>query len=339
MGTVAVQHKSARFIDLVKNCRLSIKCDGFRRKLQLSPPGEPPMTISARGWRHGLLQFFLLAGLTMLAWNTGAKDQAPVFSSHVSDTAEVMGWEAAVVASKLRAFEAATGHQLFVLTVQTTGSRSIDEYAVDVFQKWKVGQKNVDDGVLFVIAVADRKMRIEVGYGLEGILTDAICSRIVHDIVAPQLAKGEYGAGIQSGVDALLLALGAPAPVASDAAPDTSDAAGKHTIKPGVKVFFILLFLTFVVGSVWFGGIGLIMMFIPVLAVPGMLGPEWPSGLISTAILAAWLWARWALIVRNVRKYHSSPQEPPLFSAGSGCCSLNRGRPARCAKGKNPYST
>jgi uncharacterized protein len=272
------------------------------------------MTISARGWRHGLLQFFLLAVLTMLAWNTGAKEQGPVFLSHVSDSAAVMGWEAPVVDSKLRAFEAATGRQVFVLTVQTTGSRSIDEYAVDVFQKWKAGQKNVDDGVLFVIAVADRKMRIEVGYGLEGILTDAICSRIVHDIVAPQLRKGEYGGGIHSGVDALLLALAAPGPVASDAAPDPAPAPGKHTVGPAVRAFFALLSLTILAGSVWFGGIGLLLIFVPAMALPGMLAPEWPSGMIPTAILAAWLWARWALIVRNVRKYHSSPSgTTPLF--------------------------
>jgi uncharacterized protein len=91
---------------------------------------------------------------------TGMAGEAeiPTFTSHVTDPAGVLGAGGAGLERKLRAFEAATGNQVAVLIVATTGTRSIEEYAVEVFERWKLGRAGIDDGVLFVISMADRPL-------------------------------------------------------------------------------------------------------------------------------------------------------------------------------------
>jgi uncharacterized protein len=249
-----------------------------------------------------VLQLVLLALLATFARHGIAKDTDPIFSSHVTDSAGVMGAQAAVLDNKLKAYEAATGHQVFVLTVSTTGSRSIDEYAVEVFQKWKVGRKKVDDGVLFVVAVADRKMRIEVGYGLEVWLTDAQCSRIIHDVVAPHFADGEYGAGIEAGVERVLRTLALPFPPTAPAPSLTQE-----ELDRGKYIFSALLLpivLIAVIASTLSATVGLLLTALSGLLIPAYLYPGWPGQLLYAAMITVWLCARWAIIAKDVRKYH-----------------------------------
>ena len=94
-----------------------------------------------------------------------------------------------------------------VLTVPTIGSESIEEYATRVFDAWKLGQKGKDNGVLVVVAPKDRKMRIEVGYGLEGTLTDATASRIIRNEMTPQFKADNFDGGVESGVNAIVALL------------------------------------------------------------------------------------------------------------------------------------
>lgn len=270
------------------------------------------MKIIAGAMQAGLLQAFLLVLLSTVTWAGPLAAPYPAFDSHVTDAAAVMGAHAAAIDRKLKAFEAVTGHQVFVLTVASTGSRSIDEYAVDVFQKWKVGRKPSDDGVLFVIAVADRKIRIEVGYGLEGVLTDAQCSRIIREIAMPSLAQGRYAEGVAAAVDAVLATLGVQAPAVSAAASAAATEAPAqrrehHGGRIVLRVIFSVLFLAIVIGSVWFGGLLLPVLLVPVLVIPASLWPQMPSTLMSTAIFAAWFYARYRLIADNVRRYHLPP--------------------------------
>lgn len=97
-----------------------------------------------------------------------------------------------------------TSNQIAVLIVPSVEGGDLDGYANEVFQKWKLGQSGKDNGVLFLVSVNDRQMRIEVGYGLEGILTDAMSSRINRNEVAPRFRQGDYDGGIKAGVIAIM---------------------------------------------------------------------------------------------------------------------------------------
>src|SRR5262249_34633264 len=138
----------------------------------------------------------------------GAEDAGvPVLQGRVNDYAGVLGANAASIETKLAANERATGNQIVVLTVADLGGSDIEGYANKVFHTWKLGRQGVDDGVLIVLAVKDRRARIEVGYGLEGSLTDLASSRILRDSMHPHFATGNYAGGVEAGVDAVIAAL------------------------------------------------------------------------------------------------------------------------------------
>lgn len=250
----------------------------------------------------------ILVALLAAACSVQASEQDPAFSSHATDMAQVLGVGAVNLDSKLAAFETSTGYQVFVLTVRTTGNRSIEEYAVDMFQKWKVGQARIDNGVLFVIAVDDRQMRIEVGYGLEGTLTDAICSRIVHDVVAPHFAKGQYEAGVDAGVDAILLAL-SPSPAGQSSASALPNEPAQRVSTPGQGqnaglAFVGVMLAGIAIGTLWFGLAGLFPFVIFGSALANLAFPKMPGRLLVLALTSAWLCGRWLLIAKNVREHH-----------------------------------
>ena len=106
---------------------------------------------------------------------------------------------------KLRGFEDAKGSQVVVVIIPTTEPEEIEQYSIRLAEEWKVGRKNVDDGVILVIAKDDRKLRIEVGYGLEGAIPDAYAKRIIENIILPDFRQGQFYAGIDTGVDAIMV--------------------------------------------------------------------------------------------------------------------------------------
>lgn len=129
----------------------------------------------------------------------------PALTARVTDlTATLSGDQRQHLEQQLAALEAKSGAQLAVLLVPTTGDDSIEEYAVRTFEKWKLGQKKVDDGVLLLVAKNDRTLRIEVGYGLEGAITDVQAGRIISERITPQFRQGNFYGGIQAGVDSLV---------------------------------------------------------------------------------------------------------------------------------------
>ena len=101
----------------------------------------------------------------------------------------------------LAALEQRKGAQIAVLIVQTTAPETIEQYATRVFDTWKLGRKGIDDGALVLVAKADRHVRIEVGYGLEGAIPDAAAKRIAHDYMSPRFAEGDFAGGIGAGVE------------------------------------------------------------------------------------------------------------------------------------------
>jgi uncharacterized protein len=128
----------------------------------------------------------------------------PVLSARVTDLTNTLGdAERQALEERLRLLEADTGSQLAVLLVDSTEPESIEQYALRVAEKWRLGRADVDDGVLVLVAVGDREMRIEVGYGLEGAIPDARANRIIDEIMTPRFAGGEFAGGLEAGVDAL----------------------------------------------------------------------------------------------------------------------------------------
>ena len=128
--------------------------------------------------------------------------------ARVTDQANLLSAaERQALDAKLAAFEQARGSQVVVITVPSLGFETIEEFAGRVTDQWKLGRKGVDDGVLFVVASQDRKLRIHTGRGVQGTLTDALSKRIVSDIVSPRFRKGDYAGGIDAGVDAIFKAI------------------------------------------------------------------------------------------------------------------------------------
>src|SRR5262245_42523186 len=93
--------------------------------------------------------------------------------------------------SRLPSYERSTGHQLIVYIGQTAGDAPIEDWAVRAFEKWKVGRKGIDDGLILFIMAADRKLRFEVGYGLEPVVPDAIAKRVINDVIVPRIQSGD----------------------------------------------------------------------------------------------------------------------------------------------------
>jgi uncharacterized protein len=181
--------------------------------------------------RKGFLWIPAFAGMTILflAFATGAADFVPVpkLTARVIDqTATLKAPEREALEAKLAAFEQARGSQVAVLLVPAIGHETIEEFAGRVTDEWKLGRAGVDDGVLFVVAKEERKLRIHTGRGTQGTLTDALSKRIVSDIVAPRFRAGDFAGGIDAGVDAIMKAIEGedlPLPPArgSQRAPDT----------------------------------------------------------------------------------------------------------------------
>ena len=145
-----------------------------------------------------LVLFFLTAPLASAL-------EVPPLRGRVNDYAGVMSQEQArTMESQLAQFEQDTGHQVAVLTIPTLDGEDIEGFGIRVAESWKVGKKGFDNGVILVVAVKDRRLRLEVGYGLEGVLPDATAKTIISDYIVPRFRAQDYAGGIISGIDAVL---------------------------------------------------------------------------------------------------------------------------------------
>lgn len=149
------------------------------------------------------------ASLCLIAAAAWSALAVPPLKSRVTDlTGTLSPQVVSRIEQQLAAFEKEKGAQVAVLMVPSVQPESIEEYAVRVFEQWKLGRKGVDDGVLLVIAKNDRKLRIEVGYGLEGVLNDATSKRIISDDIVPHFKRGDFAAGVEAGVSRILRVAG-----------------------------------------------------------------------------------------------------------------------------------
>jgi len=151
--------------------------------------------------------------------------------------------------ARLQTFEEREGHQVLVYIDKTTGGYPIEDYAVKAFAAWKVGRKGLDDGLVLFIMSADRKIRIEVGYGLEDKVTDAQSSQVIDNILVPRLKTGEQDAAVPEAVNTLLAYITGVRSDEADAAPKAAAGTGVRSsgrIPPiaviiGGGLFLILL--------------------------------------------------------------------------------------------------
>ncbi|TCT02493.1 uncharacterized protein EDC64_113144 [Aquabacter spiritensis] len=148
-----------------------------------------------------LLAFFLMA----LPLPARAELTFPPLSGRVVDSAHVLDWQTLVeLDRKLAAQEAKASDQFVVATIPSLQGTSIEDFANRLFRHWKLGQAQENNGVLLLVAPAERKVRIEVGYGLEGILTDAVSGTIIRTAIVPAFRDGDMAGGIVKGADAIL---------------------------------------------------------------------------------------------------------------------------------------
>lgn len=170
----------------------------------------------------------------------------PTPAHFVTDSAGALSSQAqSTIEDHLKAYEKATGHQIVVWIAQTTGDVPLETWTTQVADTWKVGRKGHDDGAVLFMFMKDRKARIEVGYGLESTLTDAEASRIIRDVIVPQMRAGNVDGAISAGVNAMIAAASPgytgsplPGPVEEPANP---------VVTAIVVIAFILFFLFVIV--------------------------------------------------------------------------------------------
>lgn len=159
----------------------------------------------------------------------------PVFSEPVVDLARMISPSTvSLLNNNLKQVYQSGGPQVAVLTVPTLEGQTVEEYAVKVFESWKMGKQGKDDGVLLLISKKERKIRIEVGYGLEGQIPDAYAKRIIEDVMLPQFRSGNVAAGVAAGIQQIIqLSKGDSSQLLAIPSRDQSDSQG---------AFLVLLF-------------------------------------------------------------------------------------------------
>lgn len=170
----------------------------------------------------------LIRGIVLFLSLNAATDQKLTLpekpTQHVNDYAQVLTPDhVAKLEARIKSYEQSPSGpvpQVAVAVFQSLDGEDLEDFSIRLAEKWKIGRRGRDDGVIVVVFIGDRKMRIEVGYGLEGKLTDAICSRIIREDIGPYFKRSEYAAGLAAGIDRIFQVLQiAPAPGSGVEAP------------------------------------------------------------------------------------------------------------------------
>ena len=182
--------------------------------------------------------------------------EVPPLQGRINDRAELLSPSTeSALSDRLVNYEKTTGHQLALLTIPSLDGDPLEDFSIRVVEAWKLGKKGKDDGVLVLVVSKDRKMRIEVGYGLEGELTDATAGRIVSDVMAPRFRNGDYEGGIAAALDAIMLRTGGQASASSPADPLAS-------AKPSKPLGLLGRIVSGLVKFVFFGIFGFMFLFV-----------------------------------------------------------------------------
>lgn len=206
------------------------------------------------GLCSALLFLMTLWVTTLRVSSVYADDDLPDYSGWVNDFAGVLSDEhKGRIASLIEKLEKETSAEVAVAVVDSLRFYDDATYANLLFEKWKIGKKGKDNGLLLLLAVKERKVRIETGYGLEGILPDGLCGEILDSYVVPHLRNGEYSEGLYRGVVAISNVI--------EGKYDGSAAASASQDKPlnGVAAFFILISLVNLVSGNWAAGVSILL--------------------------------------------------------------------------------
>lgn len=193
----------------------------------------------------------IVVGLGFVAAACGPSGGLPKFTAPVVDDAGVI--DDAVernLNAKLEQFRTAVGPQVAVLVVGSTGNQTIEDYGIDVAREWGIGDEQRDDGVLLLIVIDDRKLRIETGSGIEGDLTDVEAGRIIDSVVVPELRNDNPTAAVVAGAEALTTELSGQAYDFPEDAPTTSTTATTQEVGLAGAIFGFFVILVFGLGVV-----------------------------------------------------------------------------------------
>ncbi|MSR76742.1 MAG: hypothetical protein EXS63_00730 [Candidatus Omnitrophica bacterium] len=156
------------------------------------------------------MRFFRVLVLSLVAWcffslRAFALEIPEHPQGYISDYAQILSDQARIfLQNTLKNFESSTSHQIVVVTFPSLDGQSLEDFSIHLAEKWKVGQKKYDNGLILLIFKNDQKMRIEVGYGLESRLPDALCGQIIREVIAPNFKLGQYDQGVIQGVRAIM---------------------------------------------------------------------------------------------------------------------------------------
>jgi uncharacterized protein len=183
-----------------------------------------------------LITAFSLA-LGILYSDLQAEVDIPALSSPVVDqTGTLSAADITTLSSAIERLAAERGSQIAILLVPTTAPETIEQFGIRVAERWRIGRRGIDDGVIVLVATADRAVRLEVGYGLEGALPDAIAKRIIEDIIVPRFRRGDVGDGLAAGVEAIAAIIRGESLPQAEARPEAS---------PSDFIFVIIILGTF----------------------------------------------------------------------------------------------
>ncbi len=234
--------------------------------------------------RHKARLFF--AGLALLLVPTilslALALDVPPLPGRVNDLAGILSRDQAQqLEERLRQFEQETGHQIAVLTIPSLEGDSLEDFSIRVAQNWKIGQKGFDNGVILLFVQKERKIRIEVGYGLEGILPDAVASRIIREEIAPRFRTGDYVGALDAGTEAIIKVARGEAMTHSAAAAPRKGARGP-IMDP--RLFIFAAFIAVIVGITRRTPVG------------GAVGGAISGGAVGTLASSSGLWIFYLLV-------------------------------------------
>lgn len=203
----------------------------------------------------------LLALVFLFSTQSALAQNFPPLSGRVVDAADILTpSDEATLTAKLEALEKQSGRQLVVATIPDLQGYPIEDFGYQLGRKWQIGQKSANNGALLIVAPNERRMRVEVGYGLEPILTDLYSGVIIRDLITPRFKAGDYPGGINAGVDALAKQLILPPEEATKQAQALAvqeQQQRRHSNNGGAVMFWLFIFFFFILPVIWplfFGG-------------------------------------------------------------------------------------
>ncbi len=270
--------------------------------------------------RFHFLLVALLFSLTTFAqkavpelWNVRVHDEAHVLSQEKIDQLE----------KQLAHYEDSTSNQIAILIIPSLEGEVLEDYSLRVAEKWKLGQKDKDNGVLLLIAVDDHKMRIEVGHGLEGVLTDALCNRIIRNEMAPAFRRADFDGGVAAAINGITAAIGGEYTAGDSGDLVELSATARILIGLGIYAFLsIFAFFAIIITDKW--GWAMYVFLIPFFSIfPAFVFPLKYWYVPGTAYIILFpmikIWAARTQWVKNIaKKMNSGSGSGGSYSSGSG---------------------